>query len=136
MVGPTGIALDGSTDTLYVASTGDNEIFGIQHASVRKTDAGTGMVVVNDTTHLHGPLGLVLAPNGDLITTQGDAVNPDPKHPSEIDEYTPTGKFVGQFSIDSSAGSSFGLAVEPFGSGFRFAAVDDGVNVLDIWDVR
>ncbi len=28
------------------------------------------------------------------------------------------------------------LALEERGGGFRFAAVDDGLNVLDIWDVR
>ena len=45
-------------------------------------------------THLHGPLGLVLAPNGDLITANGDAVNPIPTPPSELVEFTPAGKFV------------------------------------------
>ncbi len=34
--------------------------------------------------HLHGPFGLVLAPNGDLITANGDAVNGDPTQPSEL----------------------------------------------------
>jgi hypothetical protein len=136
VVGPTGLAFDSNTDTLYVTSTADNEIFAINNASVAQTDRGTGTVFIQDTAHLHGPLGLVLAPNGDLISTQGDAVNPDPKHPSEIVEYTPQGKFVAQFSIDPAAGSAFGLAVIPFGEGFRFAAVDDGLNLLDIWDVR
>jgi hypothetical protein len=42
---------------------------------------------------------------------------------------------VGEFSIDSAGGSAFGLAVEALEDGFRFAAVDDGLNVLDIWDV-
>jgi len=93
-------------------------------------------VVVSDNVHLHGPLGLVLAPNGDLITSQGDAVNPDPAHPSEIVEYLPTGQFVAEFSVDPAAGSAFGLALEPSGNGFRFAAVDDGTNVLDIWVVQ
>ncbi len=34
------------------------------------------------------------------------------------------------------AGSAFGLAVEPLGDGFRFAAVDDAMNTLDLWVVR
>jgi hypothetical protein len=39
-------------------------------------------------------------------------------------------------SVDSAAGSAFRLALEPSGNRFRFAAVDDGTNVLDIWVVH
>ena len=78
VVGPTGLAYNPKNDTLYVASTGDNEIFAIPNAAHRTSDAGTGRVVYQDNAHLRGPLGLVLAPNGDLITANGDAVNPDP----------------------------------------------------------
>ncbi len=85
---------------------------------------------------MHGPLGLVLAPNGDLITSQGDAVNADPAQPSEIVEFTSRGKFVAQFSIDPAPGSAFGIALVPFRDGFSFAAVDDGLNVLDVWVVQ
>ena len=38
--------------------------------------------------HLRGPLALVFAPDGNLITSNGDAVNPDPTQPSEIVEFT------------------------------------------------
>lgn len=82
---------------------------------------------------LHGPLGLALAPNGDLISTQGDAVNPDPAHPSEVVKFTDRGKFVAEFSVDPSAGSAFGLAIGQFGNGVVFATVDDTTAVLDIW---
>ena len=136
VVGPTGLALDRNTDTLYVASTGDNEIFAVARASVRQTDQGTGAILINDPVHLHGPLGLVLAPNGDLISAQGDAVNPAPKSPSEIVEYTPQAKFVKEVSVDPSAGSAFGLGIGQVNNGFQFATVDDGINVLDIWDLR
>ena len=81
-------------------------------------------------------LGMVRAANGDLISTQGDAINPDPAHQSEIVEYTSSGTFVSEFSIDPLAGSAFGMALESSGDGFRFAAVDDGINVLDVWDVH
>jgi hypothetical protein len=91
---------------------------------------------VSDPVHLHGPLGLARAENGDLISAQGDAVNPDPNQPSEIVEFTKEGRFVAQFSIDSAPGSAFGLALEEHRDHFRFAAVDDGLNVLDIWDVK
>lgn len=136
VVGPTGLALDKERDILYVASTGDNAIYSIQHASVTATDHGTGRVVIQDPVHLHGPLGLVRAPNGDLITSQGDAVNPDPKQPSEVVEYTAAGRFVGQLSINASLGSAFGIALRSSDDDLRFAAVDDTLNVLDLWVVR
>jgi DNA-binding beta-propeller fold protein YncE len=135
VVGPTGLALDEENDTLYVASTGDNAIFAIRHASETANDSGTGNLVVSDSIHMHGPLGLARARNGNLITSQGDAVNPDSTQPSEIVEYTPTGRFVAQFPIDPSSGSAFGLALTSFEDRFRFAAVDDGLNVLDVWVV-
>lgn len=136
VVGPTGLALNKGTDTLYVSSAGDNAIFAIHNASSRSTDAGMGHVVVQDQTHLHGPLGLVLAPNGDLISTQGDAVNPDPNQQSEVVEFTPGGRFVSEFSVDPVAGSAFGIALKPFDDGFVFATVDDNTAVLDIWTVQ
>lgn len=136
VVGPTGLALDQRSDTLYISSTGDNAIFAIRNASTRRSDAGMGKVVVQDQTHLHGPLGLVLTGNGDLISTQGDAVNPDPNQPSEVVEFTHTGQFVAEFSVDSAAGSAFGIALKQFEDGFTFATVDDTTAVLDIWVVK
>lgn len=136
VVGPTGLALDQGADVLYVASTGDNAIYAVDDPFGAGA-GGTGSVVIQDPVHLHGPLGLARASNGDLITSQGDAVNPDPAQPSEIVEYTATGKFVAQFSIDPAPGSAFGLALSPLSDdGFVFAAVDDGINVLDVWVVR
>jgi hypothetical protein len=136
VIGPTGLALNSDTDVLYVASTGDNAIYVIPNATTTAFDHGTGEILIHDPVHLHGPLGLARASNGDLITSQGDAVNPDPNQPSEIVEYTARGRFVAQFSIDTAPGSAFGLALSSSDSGFRFAAVDDGLNVLDIWVVR
>jgi DNA-binding beta-propeller fold protein YncE len=136
VVGPTGLALDRDHEVLYVAAAGDNAIFAIDDATDTRVDRGRGRVVVNDQTHLHGPLGLVRALNGDLVSAQGDAVNPDPNHPSEIVEFTARGRFVAEFSIDSAPGSAFGLALQESGDAFRFAAVDDGLNVLDIWNVQ
>ncbi len=137
VVGPTGVILDPKTDVLYVASAGDNAIFAIDDASTRYTDAGRGHIVVHDDTHLHGPLGLALAPNGDLVSAQGDAVNPnpDPNGQSEIAEFTRRGAFVAQFSVEpTTAGAAFGLTVEAHDHGFRFATVDDAQNTLDLWD--
>lgn len=136
VVGPTGLALDREKDILYVSSTGDNAIFAISDASDRTGDAGMGSPVVTDQTHLHGPLALALARNGDLISAQGDAVNPDPNQPSEIVEFTAEGQFVSQFSVDPAPGGAFGLALRPREDGFVFATVDDNTVVLDIWVVQ
>ena len=87
-----------------------------------------------DPQHLHGPLALTLAPNGDLIVANSDAVNADPNQPNELVEYTPHGKFVGQFQIDDGApGAAFGPAVPRVGDQVRFAAVDDNTNTLNVW---
>lgn len=135
VVGPTGLAYDAAKDILYVASTSDNEIFAVPHARKTKSDEGTGALIYQDNAHLHGPLALALDPNGDLITANGDAVNADASQPSELVEFTVTGHFLGQFSVDPSLGAAFGLAVESSGSNERFAAVDDSTNVLDIWNL-
>jgi hypothetical protein len=136
VIGPTGLAYDADHDILYVASTGDNAIFAISHAKNRTTDAGMGRLVYQDNVHLHGPLALALAPNGDLIASQGDAVNPDPNQPSELVEFTPQGQFVAQLSVDASAGAAFGLALESSPHQIEFAAVDDALNTLDIWTIN
>jgi uncharacterized protein (TIGR03118 family) len=130
LVGPTGLAFDARRDILYVASTGDNEIFAIPHALERDSDAGMGNLVVHDDVHLHGPLGLALLPNGDLIATNGDAVNPDPNQPSEIVEFTRQGAFVSEMSLDPNAGAAFGIAVSTQNGALRIAAVDDATNTL------
>jgi uncharacterized protein (TIGR03118 family) len=129
VVGPTGLAFDPERDILYVASTADNAIFAIPDAAVTHHDQGMGRLVFKDDVHLHGPLGLVLAPNGDLITANGDAVNPDPAHPNELVEFTPTGQFVSQFQLDGGApGAAFGLALSTDNGQLRLAAVDDNVT--------
>jgi hypothetical protein len=136
VIGPTGLAYNAEDDILYVASTGDNAIFAISHAKSRTTDAGMGTVVYQDNVHLHGPLGLTLTPNGDLITSNGDAINPDPNQPSELVEFTPEGQFVAQLSVDPSAGAAFGMALQSSDDQIHFAAVDDALNTLDIWTIN
>ena len=136
VVGPTGLAYDAERDILYVASTGDNAIFAVPQARERSTDAGKGAVVYQDNTHLHGPLGLLLAPNGDLITANGDAVNPGGTQ-NDLVEFTRQGQFVANFQVDSGAGGgAFGIAVTGSEGRLRFAAVDDDQNTLNIWTVR
>jgi hypothetical protein len=139
ILGPTGLAHDTTTDILYVASTADNAIFAVPNASTRTgppAPAPTGRVIFKDN-HLRGPLALVFAPNGDLITSNGDAVNADPTQPSEIVEFTKGGKFVSQFNVDAGQGGAFGIGVAPVSLGlgtFRLAAVDDNANDIIVID--
>jgi hypothetical protein len=90
VVGPVGLAYDEQADVLYVASTSDNEIFKILHAEATNISVLKGILAYSDPTHLHGPLALALAPNGHLLTSNGDAINPPvpPQLPSEIVEFT------------------------------------------------
>jgi DNA-binding beta-propeller fold protein YncE len=136
VVGPTGLAFDARTETLYVASTGDNAIYAVHDAdSIR--DRGKGHLVYADMAHLRGPLGLVLAPNGNLIAANGDAVNGDPNHPSELIEFTRSGHFVAAFSVDDAGqGGAFGIASKGSDDAFQFAAVDDVNNTLKVWTVH
>jgi hypothetical protein len=135
VVGPTGVAYDPLGDVLYVASTLDNKIYGVSQAGSRTSSSGRGTAVYVDNTHLHGPLGLVIAPNGHLISSQGDAINPDPAQQSEIVEFTKTGVFVGQFALDSAAGAAFGIAIQRADKGaVDLAAVNDATNALSIFE--
>ncbi len=130
---PTGLVYDHNLDLLYVASTLDNAVYSVSHATTRTDSGGTGQVVYRDAIHLHGALGLAAAPNGHLLVTNNDVVNPDANQPSEIVEFTPTGLFVKQLSVDPNQGGSFGLDVQSTGLVSRLAAVDDNKSTLNIW---
>jgi hypothetical protein len=130
---PTGLVYDAERDVLYVASSADNAVYAVANAADTEKDHGTGRVIYQDAVHLHGPLGMIMAPNGHLIVANNDAINPDPNQPSEIVEFTIGGKFVKEISVDPNFGGSFGLAVMTKGDTARFAAVDDNVPDLLIW---
>jgi hypothetical protein len=134
ILGPTGLAYDAQADILYVASTNDNVIFAVPHAGSRTGSSGTGAIIFQDE-HLRGPLALVFAPNGDLLTANGDAVNPDPTQPSEIVEFTKEGQFVTQFNVDAAQGGAFGIAVANVSRDVvRFVFVDDNANDMTVFD--
>jgi hypothetical protein len=82
-----------------VASTADNEIFAIPDRVHRSTTAGTGFVVFDDPTHLHGPLGLTLTPNGRLIAANGDGVNAGGTQ-NDLVEFTEDGDLVATYQLD------------------------------------
>jgi hypothetical protein len=54
-----------------------------------------------DNPHRRGPLALVFAPNGNLLTANGDAVAGDPTHPGEIIEFTKSSEFIREFNVDA-----------------------------------
>ena len=136
-LGPTGLAFDAAHDTLYVASTLDNKIFAIPNAELIRHDHGTGTVIYTDNTHLHGPIGLALAPNGNLITANADSVNADPNQQSELVEFTKRGQFVAQLSLDPAMPAApFGLAINVNHGVLSLAAVNDDTNQLEIFTTK
>jgi sugar lactone lactonase YvrE len=133
VLGPTGLAFDAATDTLYVASTADNAIYAVADAGKATRASGRGRVVFADA-HLRGPLALRLAANGHLLTANGDAVNGDPLHPSEIVEFTKKGSFVREYNVDASQGGAFGFDTRlSKGAAFNFAVVDDVTNSVAVY---
>jgi hypothetical protein len=121
VIGPTGVAL-GSNGTLYLADTLDNRIAAIPEALTRTTPAADGGTTVSDGELLKQPLGVALAPNGDILTTNADDGN--------IVETTPAGQQLLTRTADTKtgAGSLFGLAATA--SGIYY--VDDGDNTLKV----
>jgi hypothetical protein len=103
-----------------------NRIAAIPNAVFRVSSAGTGTTVSQNgaTGPLQGPLGLAIAPGGDVLTVNSGDGN--------IVETSPADKQVVAIqTIDSAgAGSLFGLAVAPQGTGVYF--VDDALNNLDL----
>jgi hypothetical protein len=134
--GPAGLAYDAKHDILYVASELDNEIFAVVGASTISSDQSKpGTVVYSDDTHLHGPTGLLLLNNGDLLTANDDGVNVNAADPSELVEFAPStsgGRFVTQYSVDPANGGAFGIATATNGPQTLLAYVDDNQATLSI----
>src|SRR6516165_1577525 len=123
IIGPTGVGL-GQDGTLYVADTVNNRIAAISDAASRSSDDGTGQTVTKKK-NLMGPLGLAIAPNGDILTVNSGN--------GDIVETTPKGMQVADETIDLSTpggagGDLFGLAVSLDGSAVYY--VNDGNNML------
>jgi hypothetical protein len=124
VVGPTGVGLSGST--LDVADSVNNRIAAIPDALNRKTTAHTGNDVSANGA-LNDPLGLTIAPNGDILTVNGND--------GFLVVTTPGGTQVAKKLLDHTgsppgAGCLFGLAVAPGGHGVYF--VDDCDNTLKL----
>jgi hypothetical protein len=136
VVGPAGLAYDAAHDTLFVASEKDDEIFALKGAGKTQMNLGTGSLVYQDPAHLHGPLGLIFAPNGNLLVANADpAVSQDQNVPSEIVEFTRSGHFVREFSVDPNLGAAFALGIESRVGVNVFAYVDDFLSTCTILDL-
>jgi hypothetical protein len=114
-------------------------IFRVANAARATADLGKGTVTFADQMHLHGPLGLVLGPNGNLFVANSDGIvaTTDPNQPSEIVEFTLAGQFVAQQPVDAALGGAFSLDFDRsnVAGGVRFAAIDDVNNTAIIWKV-
>lgn len=124
VIGPTGLALDAFGQTLYVNDSLSNRIAAIRNPALRLSTAGRGRTVSIGGS-LNDPLGLTLAPNGDVIAANGNDGN--------LVEVTPSGKQVAKKLVDSTgsppgAGTLFGLTALPGGVFF----VDDGTNTFNV----
>lgn len=121
VLGPTGLGL-GADGALYVADTQDSTIHVIRGALNRNGGGGPGQEITQGNL-LAQPLGLAIAPNGDLLTVNGGN--------GLIVETTPKGAQVDSKKItDNGGGALFGLAVLPGLGGVYF--VDDAVNTLNL----
>jgi hypothetical protein len=121
VIGPTGVGL-ASNGTLYLADTLDSRIAAIPNAMTRTSAVPDGGSTVTKGGLLKQPLGLALAPNGNILTTNAGDGN--------IVETTPAGKQLSAQTADAKtgAGTLFGLVLAPEGKGIYY--VDDGENTL------
>jgi DNA-binding beta-propeller fold protein YncE len=123
VIGPTGLGL-GHDGTLYIADTLENRIAAVPQALTRLTNAGLGNTLSQGGA-LNGPLGITIAPNGDILAVNGGDGN--------IVEISPAGAQLVVKNIDTTntgAGTLFGLAIAPGGQGVYF--VNDGNNTLNL----
>jgi hypothetical protein len=126
VVGPTGVGI--GNGTLFVANSAADTITAISQAVTRST--ATRGTTVTKSRAVNDPLGLAIAPNGDILTTNGGDGN--------LVETTPSGRQVAVKTLDNTPvppgppgnGTLFGLALAPGGRGAYF--VDDGSNTLNL----
>lgn len=121
VIGPTGLALSKNNKTLYVADSLNNRIAAIRDPLTRQSSDDTGSTLsINGS--LNDPLGMALAVNGNILTTNGNDGN--------LVVTRPNGHQIATILLDpAGAGVLFGLTDVP-GQGIYF--VDDGDNTLKL----
>ncbi len=125
--GPTGLALSAS-GTLYVADNLGDRIARIPDSLTRSNSAGSG-TTLSRGGQLANPLGLVLAPNGDVLAA--NATN------GKVVEIAPSGRQVGEYYAIEDVnqdppgnGDLFALAIDQTGTGVLFARDDTNTLAL------
>jgi sugar lactone lactonase YvrE len=109
IVGPTGVGI-GSNGTLYVADSANNRIAAVPAALTRTTVLGGGGTTVSKGGALNDPLGVAIAPNGDVLSMNGGNGN--------AIETTPSGRTAAvKRLVPNGGGDLFGLAVAPSAAG-------------------
>jgi hypothetical protein len=112
IIGPTGVGL-GQNGTLYVADSNGNRIAAVPHALSRMSTLGGGGVTVAAGGALNDPLGLTVAPDGQIITANGADGN--------LLETSPGGRLVATKTLVANGGGDlFGLALAPHARGLYF----------------
>jgi hypothetical protein len=123
VLAPTGLAL-GRNGTLYVDDTETNSISAIPGALSRTSALAASATILSSGGALDGPLGMVVAPNQDIVVVNGNNGN--------AVEVSPTGKQVAvRTLVPNGAGDLFGLTTTTSGDGILF--VNDGANALDVF---
>jgi hypothetical protein len=128
VIGPTGLGLGTDGSTLFVADTLASRIAAIPNATTRHNSADLGKTIGQGGA-LFAPLGLTVAPTGDILTVNGGDGN-------LVDTALDGTQTVVNLDTtsnppaDPGAGTLFGLALVPNGSGIYF--VDDGTNTLNL----
>jgi DNA-binding beta-propeller fold protein YncE len=122
ILAPTGLAL-GHNGTLYVTDTETNAVSAIPRAATRTTSVAATASTLSAGGALSAPLGMTLAPNGDLIVVNGNNGN--------AVEITPAGRqLTTKTLVKNGAGDLFGIVTTPAGNGMF--VVNDGTNALDL----
>jgi len=123
VIGETGLGLS-TSGTLYVADTLDNAIVAVPNALRRQT-AASPSAILSQGGALNLPLGLVVAPNGDIVTVNAGDGN-------EV-VTSPQGAQLSVATFDPAnpgGGTLFGLALAP-DNGVYFS--NDGSNTLNLF---
>ena len=125
VLAPTGLAL-GSNGTLYVNDTLTNSVSAIPQALTRTSAVTAVGGTLSAGGALNAPLGMAMAPNGDLVVVNGNNGN--------AVEITTAGKQVATRTlIKNGAGDLFGIITTQTGDGLIIA--NDGTNALDEADM-
>jgi SMP-30/Gluconolactonase/LRE-like region len=125
VIGPTGVGLSHDGSKLYVADSLNNRIAVIPSPLTRTTTAHTGMTITKGGG-LNDPLGLTVAPNGDILTANGAD--------GYMIQTTPDGQQVSMNLLDDTGtppgnGALFGLVAV----GNIVYYVDDASNTLNLF---